>query len=347
MKNLRKTAATLALIVLVAGATSFFLFRLPSALAQSVDLEIQSKVITNFRIGDVSKTRFGALRFISGIQYWSDYDGLGGISGVRILDGGAKFLSVSDKGQWFSGSFKRDISGKIIGISEAKMAPLLNEHGKVITSKKHGDAEGLEIFGDKVLVSFERKSRIYKYKLDLEHLASTPKLFRPAIRKIKLPYNKGLEAISILEAPDGGKLSKARIAVFSEKSLDKKGNIRGFVSKKKKWRKFSVKAKGDYNITDALALSDGYILILERQFSMKTGAIIRIRKILTRDIRPGAIVDGDIIFTADSRYQIDNLEGMSSWVNENGQTILTIVSDNNFSFLQRNLMLEFELMPGY
>ena len=194
-------------------------------------------------------------------------------------------------------------------------------------------------------MSFERYSRILEYGLDLEHLASRPKNFRPAIKKVKLPKNSGLEAITTLEPPGSVKLSKVDIVVFSENSTDKRGNIRGFISTKKKWREFTVRAIDDFKITDATLLPGGHLLLLERMFSITNGAAIQMRIVPASSIKPGAVIDGKIIFNADNRFQIDNLEGVSAWVNENNQIILTIVSDNNFSFLQRNLMLEFELLP--
>ena len=38
------------------------------------------------------------------------------------------------------------------------------------------------------------------------------------------------------------------------------------------------------------------------------------------------------------------MEGLSVHLEE-GRTILTLISDDNFSFLQRTLLLEFELLP--
>jgi len=47
---------------------------------------------------------------------------------------------------------------------------------------------------------------------------------------------------------------------------------------------------------------------------------------------------------ADLAYQIDNMEGMSIHRTARGETIITIVSDDNFSVLQRNLLLQFAVV---
>jgi len=46
---------------------------------------------------------------------------------------------------------------------------------------------------------------------------------------------------------------------------------------------------------------------------------------------------------ADLAYQIDNMEGIAVHRTAVGETILTIASDDNFSFLQRSLLLQFAL----
>ena len=61
-------------------------------------------------------------------------------------------------------------------------------------------------------------------------------------------------------------------------------------------------------------------------------------------IRPNATVDGAELISADMGYQIDNMEGLSVHRAPDGATLLTIVSDDNFSPLQRTLLLQFTLV---
>ncbi len=71
---------------------------------------------------------------------------------------------------------------------------------------------------------------------------------------------------------------------------------------------------------------------------------MRIRRIPLASIKPGALVDGKPLIVADLGYQIDNMEGIAVHRNADGETILTLVSDDNFSVLQRNLLLQFALV---
>ena len=42
-------------------------------------------------------------------------------------------------------------------------------------------------------------------------------------------------------------------------------------------------------------------------------------------------------------FQIDNMEGLAVDTDANGETILTLISDDNRSILQRTLLLRFRL----
>ena len=61
-------------------------------------------------------------------------------------------------------------------------------------------------------------------------------------------------------------------------------------------------------------------------------------------VAPNAVVDGPTIFEADLGYEIDNFEGIDTHVTESGDTVITLVSDNNFSMLQRTLLMQFVLV---
>ena len=72
---------------------------------------------------------------------------------------------------------------------------------------------------------------------------------------------------------------------------------------------------------------------------------MRIRRIDGQTIRPGAVVDGDVLIDADMSEQIDNMEGMDVVAMGPDDIRIIVVSDDNHSILQRNLLLEFRLLP--
>jgi hypothetical protein len=42
--------------------------------------------------------------------------------------------------------------------------------------------------------------------------------------------------------------------------------------------------------------------------------------------------------------EVDNMEGIDAHVTPEGDTMLTMISDDNFSMLQRTLLLQFKLV---
>jgi hypothetical protein len=108
--------------------------------------------------------------------------------------------------------------------------------------------------------------------------------------------------------------------------------------------RFSVKRSDDFDISDCTLLPPGDLLLLERRYSPARGVAMRIRRVSLGDIKPGALVDGKSLIEADRGYQIDNVEGIAVHRNAQGETVITLVSDDNFSIVQRNLLLQFMLV---
>ena len=107
---------------------------------------------------------------------------------------------------------------------------------------------------------------------------------------------------------------------------------------------FSVKRTDDFDVSDCTILPPGDLLLLERRFSPARGIAMRIRRIPLADIKANAVVDGRSMIEADLGYQIDNMEGIAVHNAASGETIVTLVSDDNFSVIQRNLLLQFAIV---
>jgi hypothetical protein len=157
----------------------------------------------------------------------------------------------------------------------------------------------------------------------------------------KLPFNKGLEALVMV--PKGFALAGTLIAL-SERGLDPAGNLIAFLVGGPTPGQFSVRRTDNFDISDAVLLPSGDLLVLERKFSLLEGVGIRIRRIALKSVAPGAVVDGPSIFDADLNQEIDNMEGIDAHVTPEGETVLTMVSDDNFSMIQRTLLLQFKLV---
>ena len=143
--------------------------------------------------------------------------------------------------------------------------------------------------------------------------------------------------------PNGLPLAGTLIAL-SERGLDAQGNLIAFLVGGPSPGQFSVVRTDNYDISDAVLLPSGELLVLERKFSWLSGVGIRIRRIALASLAPGAVVDGPPIFEADLGHEVDNMEGIDAHRTPEGETVLTMVSDDNFSMLQRTLLLQFTLV---
>ena len=91
-------------------------------------------------------------------------------------------------------------------------------------------------------------------------------------------------------------------------------------------------------------LPGGGFVVLERFFSWRQGVAIRLRRLSLAAIVPGAVLDGPVLMEADLGYEIDNMEGLGVHRAANGDIVLTLVSDDNFSVIQRTILLQFTLL---
>lgn len=311
-----------------------------ASFAETFNADISVRQIVNFKVGSEEKI-FGAFEFLGGIEFESDNDLVGAISGFRFLEDRATFLAVADTGYWFKGKLERSADGMPKGMSSFQIASILDQNGNASREKWQFDAEGLAIKDGQAFVSFERNARIDGYPLDNVLTASVEANVPVQIPAYEFRRNGGLEALAV--SPINSALKGAMVAL-SERSVDENGNLFAAIVDGPQAGVFTVKRDPPFNITDADFLPNGDLLLLERRFNIASGVGMRIRRISGSEIKKGAILDGDVLLEAGAGYQIDNMEGLSITQNEKGHINVTLVSDDNHSFLQRNLLLEFRLI---
>ena len=310
------------------------------SVAAPVSIEVNARPLPSFDTRDRSHVRFGALEYRSGLILTSAFRGFGGLSALRLDAKGERFIAVSDKGSWFTGRIVYR-GREMIGLDDVEAAPLLGPDGRPITSRGWYDSESIALDGSLVYVGLERVNQILRFDFAKGFTRSSGEVvpLPPAARK--LPNNKGLEALVFV--PKGLPLAGTLIAI-SERGLDADGNLIGFLVGGKTPGQFSVRRTENFDVSDAVLLLSGDLLLLERKFSWLGGIGIRIRRVALASVAPGAVVDGPAIFNADLGNEIDNMEGIDAHVSPEGETVLTMVSDDNFSLLQRTLLLQFTLV---
>jgi hypothetical protein len=336
--------ASLAVVgLLVAG-----LVHPPAAMAEpavaperGVSIEVRARTIDAFKTNEPELRRFGRLEFRGGLELTSSYREFGGLSALRMGRDGSQFVAITDKGFWFTGRIVYE-GTRPVGIADAAMAPMLDAGGRPLAARGWYDTEGLADDGQGTLyVGIERVNRIVKFDFARHGVLARAEPVRAPPGLQALPYNLGIEGLAFV--PKGLPLAGALIA-FSERALDRAGNIRAFLIGGPAPGGFAVRRTDGFDINDCALLPSGDLLLLERRFSWASGIAIRLRRIALASIAPGALVDGPVLLFADMGYQIDNMEALGVHRTAQGETVLTLLSDDNFSVLQRTLLLQFTLV---
>ncbi len=311
-----------------------------AAAAAPVPIKVKARPIPFFDSSDHARVRFGSLEYRSGLVLTSSFPGFGGLSGLRLDAKGERFIALSDHGSWFTGRIVYQ-GRAMTGLDDVEAAPMLGPDGRPLAARGWFDTESIALDGSFVYVGIERVNQVVRFDFAKGFTRSRGEVFPmpPAVKK--LPNNKGLEALVFV--PKGFALEGTLIAI-SERGLDRDGNLIAFLVGGPTPGQFSVRRSQNFDISDAVLLPSGELLVLERKFSLLSGVGIRIRRIALKSLAPNAVVDGPAIFEADLGEEIDNMEGIDAFVTPEGETVLTMVSDDNFSLLQRTLLLQFRLV---
>lgn len=303
-------------------------------------IAVQARPIEGFHVRDPSRRLFGGLEFRGGVELTSSDKRFGGISALRVAADGQRFLAVSDRGRWLRGRITYSKNAPS-GLADVEIAPVLGADGRPLAARGWYDTEAIAEDGGTVFVGIERVHRIVRFDFGKEGLLARGRPVATPPEMKDLPSNKGIEALVAM--PKGGPLAGTLIAI-SEAGLDDANNIKAFLIGGPSPGLFSVRRLNDFDVSDAALLPPHDLLILERRFSFLSGVAMRIRRIPLAAIHPGAVVDGPVLMEADLGYQIDNMEGLSVHRTPGGDTVLTIVSDDNFSPIQRTVLLQFTLV---
>jgi hypothetical protein len=334
-------ALALVVVSVLAAATSVLAGGKPSNVPRGTrDLTARAEPIEQLCARDES-SRFGELEFRGGLDLRASSADFGGISGLSVDPGTDRFLAISDAGLWIAGRFE-ERHGRLVGVGELVIAPMLGAGDKPLMSMRRGDTESLAVSNGIAYVGIERTNEIVRFPFardGLEARGEKVPLPGPARR---LPRNQGLEAVGL--GLPGTPLAGILVAI-AEGGGEEDAPTEGFLIGGRSPGRFKLRRSGGYDITDLAFLPDGDILVLERRFSILGGIGMRLRRIGAADLRPGATVDGEVLADVGGGCTIDNMEALAVSRSSSGEVMLTIMSDDNYSLLQRNLVLRFALVP--
>lgn len=291
---------------------------------------------------DPAQTRVGALRFAGAVQLSSPDAGFGGISGLRA-GAGNRLIGITDTGNWLTlATIER--SGRLVGVSNVRLAPLPQQGGKPPARKADVDAEAVEhdpATGITTVV-YEQQHRLARYTgIDAarpETLARPPVDTEYLTAMTGWPANGGGEAMAVL--PGGTRI------ILSEVARRRDGSIAALLTRNGKTVEIGVVPVPDHSPTDAIALDDHRVLVLHRRFSGLGGwsaalSLVDLAAVLAGDT--AAPLPQTLLARLEAPLTFDNMEGLA--LRRLGRrTFVYLVSDDNLNSLQRTLLMKFELL---
>jgi hypothetical protein len=315
------------------------------ALTSVQSIDISAQPLAGFDRSRPEAKRFGRLEFRGGLVLSSPAQHFGGWSGLAMASDGAGLLAVSDAGTWLSTelTYKGTVP---TGLTRARIGPLLAVGGGPLRDKRDQDAESMVLMDGTlargtVAIGFERLHRIGRFPIRDGQIQAPTGYVRLPREASRMPANQGLEALAVIQA---GPLQGSLVA-FAERFTRGSGYHTGWIWLKGEPQRLQLRDVDGFNITDAAGLPDGGLLVLERYFRWTTGVKMRLRLLSPGEIAPGARLTGRTLLECDSGFEIDNMEGLAVHRGPRGETVVTLISDDNFNrLLQRTLLLQFTLL---
>jgi hypothetical protein len=315
----------------------------PPAGAQGQDqtqdqaIEIRNSSLP-LRIDEPEATRVDRLIWRGGVMMTASSPRFGGWSDLHVSADGRSLTSISDEGAWLTATIDYDSKGELAGLSRGRLGQLRGLDGKPISTKAQADAEGAARLPDgSWLVSLERRHRLWRYRT----LTDTPAPVEGPAEIGRQPANGGIEALTALG--DG------RVVAISEEYGQRPGTVMGWIGVPAAggyvWSSFDYATVPDFKPTAIAVLPDGSFATLERAFDFVRGVRCRVMRFDAARLEPGATVKPEELARLAAPYAVDNLEGMAASRGARGETLLWLISDDNFNRLQRNILLLFELAP--
>ncbi len=304
----------------------------PAALAEPVELDFEPVLLNSE--APYEKT-VGGLKYRGGLVLQSETDAFGGLSALLVGKDGKRLIALGDRGRRFEAGIAYDAKGNLSGLYDASLVRLTGTDGNPLSGKSSSDAESLAWDrGDRdggVIAAFERRHRLLRYRAGrakAEGLAPPPEI-------LLAPRNGGIESLT--------RLADGRLVAISE-DLATKGGVFGWVEARKGWSTFIYETDGLFVPKGAATLPGGDVLVLERFYIDKENQGARLMRLGPSAFVPGARIKGAPVADLRPPLTIDNFEGVAVAEGRRGETLIYLISDDNFSPRQRTLLMMFELV---
>ncbi len=322
---------SIALFLLAISPTVFHLATTQNVSGEQLELTVEPLLLNPTAPYQKS---VGGLKYRGGLVLQSESRHFGGLSALLVGKDGKRLIALGDWGRRFEAGIAYDAKGDLSGLYDASLVRLTDTDGDFLSGKSSSDAESLAwedpARGDGVIAAFERQHRLLRYetgRVKAEMLAPPPEI-------LLAPRNGGIESLT--------RLADGRLVAISE-DLATKGGVFGWVEAEKGWSKFIYETDGPYAPKGAATLPGGDVLVLERFYMSKDRQGVKIMRLGPSAFVPEARIKGALVADLRPPLNLDNFEGIAVAKGGRGETLIYLISDDNFSSNQRTLLMMFEL----
>ncbi|WP_363620033.1 esterase-like activity of phytase family protein [Mesorhizobium sp.] len=225
------------------------------------------------------------------------------------------------------------------GVKNFRMQQMVDASGRPIDRKWDVDAEGFAVKDGVATVGFERDQRVAQFKIDPDNMKAPVRQLDCLVPARELRQNRGFETVA--HANPYGQHAGGLVVVSEGVSTYQAMSTP--LSSKGRTKASSPSSATAISTLPTVPSCRTATCCLERSFSIARGVKMRLRRIYGGSVEKGALADGPVLMEAGMGYQIENLEGLDVWTRDDGAPMLSLISDDNHSILQRNLYLEFIL----
>jgi len=149
-----------------------------------------------------------------------------------------------------------------------------------------------------------------------------------------MPANSGIKGLALLA--DG------RLLALTP-GVRGRADAIGWVSDAEGWSVLTYAQADEFRVSGATTLPDGDALVLESLFILRGGNAARLKRVAAGTIGAGAVLRGEVVAELRPPLTVDNFDGVEARRGTGGETLIYLISDDNFNPEQRTLLMMFEL----
>lgn len=257
-----------------------------------------------------------------------------------MLEDDLSFQAISDRGFWLTGRLVLDGDLRPLALARLRGGRLLDGAGRPFASDAMADAESLiRLPEGGFVVGFERWHRLRRYAA-----LGAPGVYVPEPPGLEqAPFNGGLEALALM--PDGRWLAMAeQLAPAGAPGLR-----RAWIGGPAGWSALAWRpCLAGHVPTEARALPDGGLFVLERAFSITAGfsaALVHVPPAAVAAALAGGVLEGRLVLRLDDDAYGGNWEGLGL-ARHQGRQLVALMTDDNEQWRNATRLLLYAWAPG-